>query len=87
MKQYRVLVEQEQDWFIGRVLERGGVTTQGRSLDELVFMLRDAIALMWREKQVHLELLVSGRAITSFERKLKGHSAKRRTPKKSSAAK
>lgn len=87
MKLYHVLIEQDDDWFIGRVLEREGVTTQGRSLDELVFMLRDAIALMWREKHVQLELLVPGKAITSFERKLNGHSAKRRSPKKSAPTK
>lgn len=57
---YHVQVTQEDDWFIGRVLERDGVTTQGRSLDELVFMIRDAIELMWRERDVHLELIVPG---------------------------
>ncbi len=58
MKLYHVLVEQEDDWYIGRVLERGGVTTQGRTLDELVLMLRDAIEALWREKNVQLELLL-----------------------------
>ena len=74
-KLYHVLIEQEDDWFIGRVLEREGVTTQGRSLDELVFMLRDAIFLMWREKDVQLELLVPGKAVTSFERRKKSRKA------------
>ena len=69
MKLYHVLVEQEEGWFIGRVLEREGITTQGRSLDELVFMVRDAIELMWNEKGVELEFLVPGKAIISFERK------------------
>ena len=80
MKLYHVLVEQEDDWFVGRVLERDGVTTQGRSLDELVFMLRDAIGLMWDEKGVQLKLLVPGKAVTSFERRrLKSRS---RAPRK-----
>jgi predicted RNase H-like HicB family nuclease len=79
MKLYHVQVEQEDDWFIGRVLEREGVTTQGRSLDELVFMIRDAIALMWNEKDVQLELIVPGRARTPFERR---RSARRKTTRK-----
>jgi predicted RNase H-like HicB family nuclease len=78
MKLYHVQIEQEDDWFIGRVLEREGVTTQGRSLDELVFMLRDAIFLMWREKDVQLELLVPGKAVTSFERRKRSQTAKPR---------
>jgi len=59
MTLYHVTVEQDGDWYIGRVLERGGITTQGRTLEELIFMLRDAIALMWDETEVELELLVS----------------------------
>jgi len=58
MNLYHVLVTQEDRWLIGRVLEREGITTQGRSLDELVFMVRDAIRLMWNEKAVQLELVV-----------------------------
>ena len=46
MKLYHVEVIQDEGWYVGRVLERPGVTTQGRSLDELVCMLRDAIGLM-----------------------------------------
>ena len=59
MKLYHVAVEQEDDWYIGRVLERGGVTTQGRTLDELVLMLRDAIEALWGETEVQLELLLT----------------------------
>ncbi len=69
MKIYHVLVEPEDDWFIGRVLEREGVTTQGRSLDELVFMVRDAIELMWDEKDVQLELVVPSHAATGVRRR------------------
>jgi hypothetical protein len=69
MKLYHVLVAQEDNWLIGRVLEREGITTQGRSLDELIFMVRDAIEMMWSEKGVELELFVPGKAITSFERR------------------
>jgi predicted RNase H-like HicB family nuclease len=58
MKLYHVAVEQEDDWFVGRVLERPGITTQGQSLDELVYMVRDAIREMWDERQVQLELIL-----------------------------
>ena len=68
MKLYHVLVEQDEKWFVGRVLEREGITTQGRTIDELIFMVRDAIAAMWNEKGAQLELVVPGRALTSFER-------------------
>ncbi len=59
MKLYHVAVHREDNWYIGRVLERSGVTTQGRTLDELVDMLRDAINVMWSEKDVQLELVLA----------------------------
>jgi len=43
------------------VLERPGITTQTRTLDGLVEMLRDAIRELWREKSVALELLTPAR--------------------------
>jgi len=64
MKFYHVAVHREDRWYIGRVLERGGVTTQGRTLDELVAMLRDAIEALWGEKDVQLELVLSADART-----------------------
>ena len=69
MKLYHVLVEQDEGWFIGRVLERDGITTQGRTLDELIYMVRDAIELMWNERRVQLELFVPGTVVTLFERR------------------
>ena len=65
MKLYHIAIEQEDGWFIGRVLERIGITTQGRSLDELVFMVRDAIKLMWNETDVQLELIVPSDTVTT----------------------
>ncbi len=59
MKLYHVAVHREDGWYIGRVLERSGVTTQGRTLDELVEMLRDAIEAMWAEKDMQLELVLA----------------------------
>jgi predicted RNase H-like HicB family nuclease len=62
MSHYHVLVEQEDGWYIGRVLERPGITTQGRTLDELVLMVRDAIDAMWSERDTRLELVL-GRSV------------------------
>lgn len=69
MKVYHVEIVQDDGWYVGRVMDRPGVTTQGRSLDELVFMLRDAIALMWREKHVHLELVLGSKVGARARRK------------------
>jgi len=60
MKLYHVNVTQDDGWYVGQVLEREGVTTQGKTLDELVFMIRDAISLMWDETGVQLELIIPG---------------------------
>jgi predicted RNase H-like HicB family nuclease len=86
MKLYHVLVEQEEDWFVGRVLEREGITTQGRTIDELIFMVRDAIAGMWNEKGVQLELLVPDKALTSFERPTPRAGKRKRRLSKATAA-
>lgn len=59
MKLYHVAVHREDNWYVGRVVERSGVTTQGRTLDELVSMLRDAITALWGEKDVQLELVLA----------------------------
>jgi len=59
MKMYHVAIQKEDDWYVGRVLERPGITTQGRTLDELVLMVRDAIETLWRERNVQLELLLT----------------------------
>ena len=63
MKLCHVAVHGEDEWYVGRVLERIGVTTQGRTLDELVSMLRDAIETLWREKHVQLELVLAPDAV------------------------
>lgn len=59
MTPYHVTVHREDGWYIGRVLERSGVTAQGRTLDERVAMLRDAIDAMWAEKGMQLELVLA----------------------------
>ena len=63
MKLYHVAVHREDQWYIGRVLERPGVTTQGRTLDELVDMLRDAINALWAERDVQLELVLAAERV------------------------
>lgn len=72
MKSYHVKVDFDDGWYVGRVLERAGVTTQARTLDGLVDMLRDAIREAWREKSVALELLMPAKEARS------GEGAKRR---------
>lgn len=69
MSHYHVSVIKDGKWFVGRVFERPGVTTQGRTLDELVFMLRDAIALMWNERSASLELVLDASISKSPRRK------------------
>lgn len=60
---HRVAVHHDDGWHIGRVLERPGVTTQGRTLDELVDMLRDAIDALWAERDVQLELVLAAERV------------------------
>lgn len=64
MSCYHVEVKQDGAWYVGRVLERGGVVTQGKSLDELTYMVRDAIVAMWGDGEAQLELIVSSNVKT-----------------------
>jgi predicted RNase H-like HicB family nuclease len=58
MKVYRVMVEQEGDWYCARAMEDPGVFTQGRTLDEIIANVREVAALMYDEKNVQVELVV-----------------------------
>ena len=58
MKALHVKVEQSEGWFVAQGLEEPGIITQGRTLDELVFMVRDAYELMFGERNVEIELLL-----------------------------
>jgi predicted RNase H-like HicB family nuclease len=78
MSLYHVLVQQEEGWYVGRVLERAGVTTQGRTLDELVVMLRDAIELMWNERNPSPELVLSGKMTVDKGKRVKRPSRRKR---------
>lgn len=62
MSSYHVKVDRDSGWYIGRVLERPGITTQARTLDGLVEMLADAIAELWGERSPGLELILSAKA-------------------------
>lgn len=66
MKTYRVKVDLgENGWFVAQVTglkvpgqRRSGVVTQGRDLDELAFMVRDAIHTIAGESDFAIQLLV-----------------------------
>lgn len=64
-KVYRAEVIKDGRWFIAEVSGlraftggKGGVVTQGRDLDELAFMVRDAIELLTDEKDFDIQLLL-----------------------------
>jgi predicted RNase H-like HicB family nuclease len=59
MKTLHVKVEQDDGWFIAQGLEEPGVITQGRSLDEIVENVRQVIELMFNQKNVDIELLLT----------------------------
>ena len=58
MKLFHANVIKSGRWLVARTLEEPRITTQGRNLDELVFMVRDAIELMTGETDIHLELIL-----------------------------
>ena len=57
MKVYHVSVHREGTWYCVQALEDRAVITQGRTLDEVVFNLRDA-ELLHGDKDVHIELIL-----------------------------
>ena len=69
MTLYHVKVIQDDGWYVGRVLERPGITTQARTLDALVAMLYDAIQQAWGEKNVALELVLPFRLKAAKQRR------------------
>ncbi|MFA7235941.1 MAG: type II toxin-antitoxin system HicB family antitoxin [Phycisphaeraceae bacterium] len=53
MNTYHVIVEPAEDgWLAAHALENPSVITQGRTLDEVVFMVRDAIELLTGETRI-----------------------------------
>ena len=61
MKVLHVKVEQDDGWFIAQGLEEPGVITQGRTLDEIVADVREVVELMFDQKNVEIELLLSSK--------------------------
>jgi hypothetical protein len=64
-KVYRAKVQQDGPWLIAEVSGlrafnggKGGVVTQGRDLDELAFMVRDAIELLTDTANFSIQLLL-----------------------------
>ena len=60
MKMLHVKVEQDDGWFIAQGLEEPGVTTQGRTIDEIVANVREVVELMFNQKLIDLELILPG---------------------------
>lgn len=59
MKTYRVKVEQGDDgWLVAEGLNLRGLVTQGRDLDEVAFMVRDAIELLTETTNFAVQLLL-----------------------------
>lgn len=58
MKIYHVKVVRDGDWYAAQALEDPAIITQGRSLDEVVYMVRDAAHLLYKERQVQVELIL-----------------------------
>ncbi len=58
MKVYHVMVERDETWYVARALEDGAVFTQGQSFDEIIQNIREVVDLLYREKDVQVELIV-----------------------------
>jgi predicted RNase H-like HicB family nuclease len=65
MSNHHIIVEQAEDgWLVAQALENQAVITQGRTLDEVVFMVRDAIELLTGETEAQVELIVPSQVRT-----------------------
>jgi predicted RNase H-like HicB family nuclease len=73
-----VHIQCDNSWLIAQGLEEPGVITQGRTLDEIVRNVREAVRLMFDESDVQLELLVPSRTVA-------GRASKRQRSRKKSA--
>lgn len=69
MKTYRVKVEQGGDgWLVAQVVGLRGAVTQGRTLDELAMMVRDAIELLTESRGFAIQLLLPASPRTASRR-------------------
>ena len=65
MKVYHVSLVQENGWYCASALEDSAVFTQGKTLDAIVTNIREVAELMYGEKDVQVELIVSPSIKTS----------------------
>jgi predicted RNase H-like HicB family nuclease len=57
MKTYNVRVEKGEDgWLVAQATNLRGAITQGRNLDEIAYMVRDAIQLLTQTKDFNIVL-------------------------------
>lgn len=56
MKTYVIQVSRGDEWLIGRHADQPTFTTQGKDLDELAFMIRDAIGSLTDEQEIEIDL-------------------------------
>lgn len=65
MKTYRAKVEHGEDgWLVAQVVGLRGAITQGRDLDELAYMVRDAIESLTQSRAFVLHLLLPPSVVT-----------------------
>lgn len=56
---YHIKVEMGEDgWFVGQALEEPGALTQGKDLDELATMIRDALELLTGQADFQIDLML-----------------------------
>lgn len=48
-----VIIQQEDDWFVAKCVENG-VTSQGRTMDEALANLNEAVALYYEDNEAEL---------------------------------
>lgn len=74
-KVYRAKVLKDDGWFVAEVTGlraftggKGGIVTQGRDLDELAYMVRDAIGLLTETTDFAVELLLPPTLVVARQR-------------------
>jgi hypothetical protein len=84
-KVYSVKVQQDDGWLIAEVTGlraftggKGGIVTQGRDLDELALMVRDAIELLTDTSDFSIRLLLPANVKVTASRSQTRASKKRR---------
>jgi len=82
MKTYTVQVEQVEDgWLCAQATNLRGAITQGRDLDEVAFMIRDAIELLTETKDFRITLRLDSGVRPRPQRPVRAR-RKRTTPRR-----